>query len=98
MNARLLSTNGPALLDRALQSHLRLLQHAAADYDAMRHPIEPNRMITRVSRCLSQPGKLPPATPENGTGNVSREHVKHKYKRPRCRIQKNDRKLYNLFW
>ena len=90
MNARLLSTNGLALLDRVLQSHLRILPHAAADYYAMRHEIEPNRTIARVSRGLPQPGKRMPVILENGTGNLSREHVKHKYKRPGCRLQKND--------
>ena len=92
MNARLLSTHGPALFDRALQSHLRILQHAAV------YELQLNRTIARVSRGLPQPGKLPPAPPENGTGNLSREHVKHKYKRPGCRLQKNDGDLYSLFW
>ena len=85
MNARLLSTNRPALLDRALQRYLRILPHAAANYYALRHQIEPNRDIARVSRGLPQSGKRMPAISENDTGNLSREHVKHKYKRPGCR-------------
>jgi hypothetical protein len=91
MNARRLSINGPALLDRALQSHLSILPHVAV------YELEPNRTIARVSRRLPQPGQEPPATPENGTGILSREHVKHKNKRSGCRLQKNDGNLYSLF-
>ena len=91
MNARLLSIHGPALLDRAPQGHLCILQHAAV------YELQLNRTIARVSRGLPQPGKLPPAPPENGTGNLSREHVKHKYKRPGCRFQKNDGKLLSIY-
>jgi hypothetical protein len=86
MNARLLSTNGPALLGRASQSHLSAMQHTAANNYAMRHDyaiwydLQPNRTTARVS------WRLLPTTPENVTGNISREHVKHKYKRPGCRV------------
>jgi hypothetical protein len=76
MNAKLLSPHPMALLDRAL----RILPHIAANYYAIWHDLQPNRVITRLV------WHLPPDTPENSIGNVSREHVKHKYKRPGCRI------------
>ena len=44
-----------------------------------------NRHSARLRRWILEPVKPLPAAWEVETGNLSREHVRHKYKRPRCR-------------
>jgi hypothetical protein len=98
MTARLLSNKGSALLGRAPQAHLRVTLYGSV-HCAVHPDLQPNQNMARVRWWMQESRKLlPPATREDVTGNLSREHVKHKYKRPGCRIQKDDRKLLNLFW
>ena len=66
---------------RALQAHRTVSLHALVQ------PEQPlNRAIARLNGRGQVPNKLLLPAWENGTGNLSREHVKHKYKRPGCRF------------
>ena len=81
MNARLLSKAG-----RAFRAHWNGLLYAVESY-AAQPDLQLNRMIARPGRWMrgtSTP--LPPAAWDLVTRNLSREHVKHKYKRPGCRF------------
>jgi len=90
MTAKLLSIKALAVQGRAPQAHRYVSLYGAVQC-AVLSDLQSNRNMARASwRMQNQRKLLPPATREDVTGNLSREHVKHKYKRPGCRIQKDD--------
>ena len=98
MTANILSNYGLVHQGRAPQVYMNVTLCGCANY-AVPPDLQSNRNMARVGWCRQDPNKvLPPATWEDVTGMLSREHVKHKYKRPGCRIQKDDWNLLGLFW
>jgi hypothetical protein len=98
MTAKLVSKNRPALQGRAHQVCMNITLYGCPQC-AVQPFLQSNHNMAWVGRKKQNPRKLlPPAAWKYVTGMISRETIKHKYKRPGCRVQKNDRELLCLFW